>query len=1129
MMETNQYFQQPMPLFQGYGINPAYATPAYMANFRPAYSHQGGDQANPYASDMYASEGRMWDTIIPFPFSNHTSYNVDPLAYSASVSNDMNNNVVDAGAGLSQRVLTPLAAWYASNKILGMKIGAPIGSFADKSARATAYAGSLLSGRGRSAAAAAAAAAAGKQTLSSAFGTFMGRGMGSALGSAGSLMSRTIGMGAAPRLAATMASGGALAGGIIGGFALPFMAAIAASKVAEETLFDPFISIRRGEDALLANTANQFIGGASRTISSRFGMSHIHAEKLSRALTDAGTQDFAFEAQDYNIMNDYAMRSGLMNDIGNLDVESMKKRVEGMAKTVKLIMAVANTSSVKEAIEYMGRIKAGGVTNPLAANAVINQLGLSSAVSGASVEQIMNTVGNQSQLMFQRDGMLPVLGQISGAATFAGFANAYKAGLISTASLATVGGVEGATQNFMETSLGLMKSPLAAMSLMTDRPLQEGPMGLVRSRSAFGQRAAVDPLGLRGDISMNRDFYASKRIAEDGLVQTTWDLIQGHINHLPGNITRAEDGRYDMQKVMGAMASMGMSEEQIRSTMMMFKQAMDPVALGRARQAGEDLISRTAAQRMNQEGMLLAGTGIGQAWYGARGWGKDVKEQYLNPIAGFFTDVKARASDSIERTMNMWTGITTGEQRGWYEIDNDNRTRTRYSIEGKDYKLNGLGLAQVQGTGQLGNAMKDPELVQEYNSTRNAKLAEPLMNAIYDLKDSEGEAGDAARALLHTLTNGGKAQEGRDTRQDLFVLNQAVKGSALDKATLRMDDYEATKEYAKLIENRNIRIRKDVVKTDSDYTERANMAMTEAILTNTKEDAGWNFLGSERYRPNARAQAGSDMGLVKAVGDVAPDLLRGILMEEDGSAKNNVDDIVYSAALRKALAKSPSERTEEDKAIIKRMSAVSMMTGIPEDLLRNAARSGSATSGSGQDLSGYITKNERKIADNTGRALSTLLANAEEGEQRDRIMQFLGKNDPEFMRKLETFKPKTFTESASGFMRNILSPVFGMMEDVESQNNKNTNAAADLNAKATNFGAMKDFEDVVTGMQAFTEDLGSSGKTFKEAADKIAKAADTLERVSDGQNVPGSQSGGILSSWSPFSTAIPTKAGLFGG
>ena len=43
-----QYFQQPTTMFEGFGMNQAYATPAYMANFRPAY---GGNQS---AENAYA-------------------------------------------------------------------------------------------------------------------------------------------------------------------------------------------------------------------------------------------------------------------------------------------------------------------------------------------------------------------------------------------------------------------------------------------------------------------------------------------------------------------------------------------------------------------------------------------------------------------------------------------------------------------------------------------------------------------------------------------------------------------------------------------------------------------------------------------------------------------------------------------------------------------------------------------------------------------------------------------------------------------------------------------------------------------------------------------------------------------
>ena len=49
-MADNMFSQSPMSSYYGFGINPAYTTPAYMSNFRPAYASDT-DPFNPYSQN----------------------------------------------------------------------------------------------------------------------------------------------------------------------------------------------------------------------------------------------------------------------------------------------------------------------------------------------------------------------------------------------------------------------------------------------------------------------------------------------------------------------------------------------------------------------------------------------------------------------------------------------------------------------------------------------------------------------------------------------------------------------------------------------------------------------------------------------------------------------------------------------------------------------------------------------------------------------------------------------------------------------------------------------------------------------------------------------------------------------
>ena len=72
-MADNMFSQSPMSSYYGFGINPAYTTPAYMSNFRPAYASDT-DPFNPYSQNR----GYLEALRNQYMFSPMGTYASDP-------------------------------------------------------------------------------------------------------------------------------------------------------------------------------------------------------------------------------------------------------------------------------------------------------------------------------------------------------------------------------------------------------------------------------------------------------------------------------------------------------------------------------------------------------------------------------------------------------------------------------------------------------------------------------------------------------------------------------------------------------------------------------------------------------------------------------------------------------------------------------------------------------------------------------------------------------------------------------------------------------------------------------------------------------------------------------------------
>lgn len=674
-MADNMFSQSPMSSYYGFGINPAYTTPAYMSNFRPAYASDS-DPFNPYSQNR----GYFEALRNQYAFSPIGNYASDPSEDERANNWAINTMHSDAFANGITKVGIPLAAWYGANKFFGMKVAArsPTAGLWDRGA---AYAGAIYRGQGMGAASAAWGATAARQSLGAALGSTLGRGAGRFAGGMLGGAARVVGLGGALGGAGTFLGGaGAVAGGLVGSIAAPIAVGAGVAKAANYYASEPYIGIRRGEDAMLANTANQFVGGSAGPNMGTFGISARHANRLSQAFMKDNIQDMGFKPGDYSAMADYGMQSGIFNDIGNMNVDDMKKRVAGMADSVKMIMAVANTNSVKEAIQYMSRLKAAGVSNPGSVTRVMSEMGMAAGISGTSAEQIMNTVGNQGQMIAQRLGVLPIMGQRQAASIYAGFANAYKTGSLNQADAAALGGVEGATQYAMEGAGRIFSTPYFKAAINSGAALGTGNM--LGVSQAFGTRRAGNPLQSYGDDIINSGVRTTEYLNKHSSMETVMNFLYDQTANIPS--AKGKDGKVDLRAALGwAEANGYLSPEEARTYALQFKMGKDPETQRRMQSAAAGSADKQMNQWMNQQGYdTLAGIpGVGGAIQSVRQWNREILDG-SSGVSGAFTSMRAGMSDKWDTFQASIMGRQNPNQRAasTWEMENGQQVRKELDI-----------------------------------------------------------------------------------------------------------------------------------------------------------------------------------------------------------------------------------------------------------------------------------------------------------------------------------------------------------------------------------------------------------------------------------------------------------------
>ena len=735
-------FNNPIQGFDGWGVNASYLTPAYMANFRPKYGNDSG-RPNPYSESMSMRQSAWRMGPGDHPFGN------DVLQDSGYDRYNIASGVSDAAVWGLQNVAIPAAAWTAASSL--NRMGTMFGSGRSFGERA-----------GRQMGGSAARAVTGT----------LGRGMGM-LG-----MGRLAGAGAGA--ASTIAGGAGWAGAAAGGMFLPLLAAQGVAGIVDSMFADSYVSTRRGMDSMMANTANTSVFGSGASATGGFGMSATRAQKISQSLTEAGGQDLMLDRGDYNEIADNMMRAGIFQEVGDMDTNRIVDGVKKASSVLKLIQRITGDTDIKNGIQTLATLKSGGLDDIQKMGEAVNRLRNASAVSGVSMSQLMDTIGNQGAVMAQQQGISANTGMLASADAFAGFTNARRAGLISGTESAMLGGAEGMTQNLMGGAYQTLNSGISRM-IMQGGGKFGNRMG--SNIQAWGSGVSGDPLASQGDWFLNQQVYKDKAMNEVGASGIILKSLQGQARSMGLNPR-------DPQMLASVAPMLGISSEQLRSAGLADRSAQNPMSRLRSAQSRNqsDTANRVTELQNNFQSMYQVPViGSVQKTINEVGQlGSRIGDAVMNPVTGAMASI----SDSWASTILGARGIDTLATKS--SLVGDGFTTRRMSFVGRE-KSSNQRIRGMQSSdkfneifGKINALMDDPTLG---SAARDLQVAihrgdnEGVDRLIRELDSSGLLSGDASGGFSHEAFSQTFSQD--VSRGAISVKSGGILQLGPDRPTLR--------------------------------------------------------------------------------------------------------------------------------------------------------------------------------------------------------------------------------------------------------------------------------------------------------------------------------------------------------
>ena len=672
----------------GWQIDPNLMTPAYAAPYRPQYGGSGPYE-NATNPGFFQSVGRLTSPFYTPPLYQYPGAAAEPYLESATY------RPVDAFMTGMQRYAVPGLAMGASMYLLGPNTGSFMGDIAG-TFTGKGVAGSLgrsvgqgigqgffkgtgLAGEGGAKmfasinaynqASLSRSAAYESMRVAQAARTGFGSGMVNLAERAGFRMTTMAkGVNAAYRAggvagAATMIGQGAMAatGAALGSLVLPYAAAEAVATTAEKTIFEPYINNRRAASDLRDNFHGvTFSDAQGVSVRGGRGLGQVESTRMASDITRAGIQDFVFTGEEFTEIANMSAKAGLLDSSKAGDIS---KRVKSIAEQIKLIVQISQDPSIENAIAELRKLQIGGagITGGMASDAsrAYSQLGMSASAAGTTVARLMERVGAQGQMLYQMNGMTPYMGQIAAANLYAGFASGSRTGLIGSAQLARLGGMEGATQSALTGAVNALQTPYATMAMYNHYVAgMGGQAGIGAGQSVtgvvggFGRAIGGNPLEALGTQMLFSGQAAGRFMQEEGLlgVERQAVALLRQIGQRPN-----ADGKFSAPQLAVALRQMGMSPEQIQAFMTARASETDAESIKQRTNGYEAQSYESLRGFLESEGLI--NTPMARLNRGVRQTGKNIVEGSFNLLVDPLQRGVASVGESIEHGWDyLWYG-----------------------------------------------------------------------------------------------------------------------------------------------------------------------------------------------------------------------------------------------------------------------------------------------------------------------------------------------------------------------------------------------------------------------------------------------------------------------------------------
>lgn len=693
----------PANMNPGWGIDPSLLSPSYTSSFRPQYSGPNG------ATD-FGRPGFFSSVNKLMPWTDTPAWG-NPVDHTQPYVDSVASRPVDGAMWFGQNVVMPYMGFRMAGKLLG---------------------GYNMLGMAKHA-----------RTAGQVFGRGLGAGIARGIGAApGGLISRGLASG----------MGGAF--GAAAGWGGPLALAQAMFYAGEKGVFNPYINTRRSAENLRDNFAGITFADTAGNSVTGGGFGGAGSVQVARQITRDGIQDMSLSTGEYGQLADMTSRAGLMDNVGATQIS---KRVKDSAAQVKLIMSVANMPEMKDAVEQLAKLQkmganvSGGAYSDAAG--AMRQLGGLASMAGTNVQKLMNTVGAQGQYLYQANGMTPYMGQIAAANNYAAFSVGSRMGLISSAQLARMGGLDGATQASLTGQLNASQSLYNKISSY-NQYMGGGQRGeVIANLNQFGNDMAKNPMGVYGAMSLYGNQMAANRMSERGSLALD-DQIYERLKNLPGMVDK--NGKIAFEKAVPFMTQMGMSNDQI---MAYGSQRVSETNEG-AYKLNLKALNRNMAEQQRQlvERENLYGGLYGRTQYRLMKAGRDVTSTVGDITGGAMASAEGYLRDGIGKTVdNFWYGSS---------IKNSNET-VEEALNGKshsDENIPGFNIVKSKHVSDK-KLTEDQLRAANMHTRKSANLAEEMNSALKDGDANvkaymQGKTLDERRAALGKIMQSGILSKG---------------------------------------------------------------------------------------------------------------------------------------------------------------------------------------------------------------------------------------------------------------------------------------------------------------------------------------------------------------------------------